>query len=44
MAEELISSYIDKAAIEKETQFLVGQLEKVYILFGKIKNIKIKLR
>ena len=43
MAEELISSYIDKAAIEKETQFLVGQLEKVYILFGKIKNIKIEL-
>ncbi len=44
MSEELIDSYINRAAIEKETQFLVGKLEEVHTVFNKIKALKIQLQ
>lgn len=43
MAEDLISGYVDRAAFESDTRFIVDQLEKAKAHYKEIKDIKVTL-
>jgi hypothetical protein len=43
MADDLLSQYIDQASIKKQTEFMLEQLDAVYIEFKKINALKITL-
>lgn len=44
MAEDKISSYVDRAGVKGDTDFIVSALNEVYTGFKKIESVKIDLR
>ena len=44
MADELISQYVDRAAVKSDTDFLEAELNRILALYTKIKNSKVTLK
>lgn len=44
MAEDLIDSYVDRAGVKQDTDFMVSAIKEVYAEFKKLESVKIDLK